>query len=92
MNKVLQEIDRIQSIWDHPFLEFADDNSFVDHTYWKELLKQLKGKHLKWFAETDLLSLMRETGCAQVLIGFESPVREALEGIELHNNWKLKEF
>ena len=100
VNKVLQEIDRIQSIWDHPFLEFADDNSFVDHTYWKELLKQLKGKHLKWFAETDLsvardedlLSLMRETGCAQVLIGFESPVREALEGIELHNNWKLKEF
>ena len=100
MNKVLEEIERIQSIWDHPFLEFADDNSFVNHTYWKELLEQLKGKHLKWFAETDLsvardedlLSLMRETGCAQVLIGSESPVREALEGIELHNNWKLKEF
>jgi radical SAM superfamily enzyme YgiQ (UPF0313 family) len=100
VNKVLAEIDRIFSIWDHPFLEFADDNSFVDHTYWKELLPQLKGKHLKWFAETDLsvardeilLSLMRETGCAQVLIGLESPVKEALEGIELHNNWKHKQF
>jgi radical SAM superfamily enzyme YgiQ (UPF0313 family) len=100
INKVLAEIDRIFSIWDHPFLEFADDNSFVNHAYWRELLPQLKGKHLKWFAETDLsvardetlLSLMRETGCAQVLIGLESPVKEALEGIELHNNWKRNQF
>jgi radical SAM superfamily enzyme YgiQ (UPF0313 family) len=100
INKVLAEIDRILAIWDRPFLEFADDNSFVDHAYWRELLPQLKGKHLKWFAETDLsvardetlLSLMRETGCAQVLIGLESPVKEALEGIELHNNWKRNQF
>ena len=98
--KVLEEIHRILSIWDRPFIEFADDNSFVNHPYWRELLAPLKGKGLKWFAETDLsvaadgalLDLMRETGCAQVLIGLESPVKTGLRGIELHNDWKFRQF
>ncbi len=98
--KVLAEIEKILTIWDRPFIEFADDNSFVDHAYWKELLPQLKGKGLKWFAETDisvaedddLLDLMRDSGCAQVLIGLESPVEDGLRGLELHDNWKLKMF
>ncbi len=98
--KVLEEIERILSIWKHPFLEFADDNSFVNHAYWKELLKKLKGKGLRWFAESDisvaadgeLLDIMRETGCAQVLIGLESPVEEGLQGLELRSDWKFKKF
>jgi radical SAM superfamily enzyme YgiQ (UPF0313 family) len=99
-SKVLAEIDRILAIWDRPFIEFADDNSFVNPAYWKELLPLFKGKGLKWFAETDLsvanypdlLDLMRETGCAQVLIGFESPIEAGLDGIELRNDWKFKKF
>ena len=98
--KVLKEIERILTIWDRPFIEFADDNSFVNHSYWKELLKSLKGKNLKWFAETDisvsdddeLLDLMRETGCAQVLIGLESPIEAGLHGLELRNDWKFRKF
>ncbi|MBN1854072.1 MAG: B12-binding domain-containing radical SAM protein [Pirellulales bacterium] len=98
--KVLDEIDKIRSLWDRPFIEFADDNSFVNHAYWKELLTPLQRKGLKWFAETDLsvasdqglLNLMRESGCAQVLIGLESPTDTALDGIELHSNWKFKKF
>jgi radical SAM superfamily enzyme YgiQ (UPF0313 family) len=97
---VLREIERITSIWEHPFLEFADDNSFVNRAYWRELLTALRGKRLRWFAETDLsvaaddelLRLMRETGCAQVLIGLESPSEPALRGIELHSDWKRKQF
>lgn len=100
VSKVLDEINRILTIWDRPFIEFADDNSFVNHAYWKELLKPLKGKGLKWFAETDvsiagdedLLDLMRETGCTQVLIGLESPVDAGLSGLELRNNWKQRQF
>lgn len=96
--KVLEEIERILAIWERPFIEFADDNSFVNHAYWKELLKALKGKGLKWFAETDisvaedeeLLDLMRETGCAQVLIGLESPTSSGLHGLELRNDWKFR--
>jgi len=100
IDKVVAEIDRILKIWKRPFIEFADDNSFVNHAYWKELLKQLRGKGLKWFAETDisvaddeeLLDLMREAGCAQVLIGLESPTDAGLHGLELRNDWKLQKF
>jgi radical SAM superfamily enzyme YgiQ (UPF0313 family) len=98
--KVLAEIDRICAIWPHPFIEFADDNSFVNKAYWKELLPQLKKRQIKWFTETDLsvasdpelLRMMRESGCAQVLIGLESPTQEALGGIELNSNWKHDRF
>lgn len=98
--KVLGEIERILTLWDRPFIEFADDNSFVNREYWKELLRSLKGKGLKWFAETDisiaddeeLLDLMRETGCAQVLIGLESPTESGLHGLELNNDWKFRKF
>ncbi len=97
--KVLAEIEKIQTIWEHPFLEFADDNSFVDHRYWKELLASLSGRGLRWFAETDLsvsddpelLKLLRQSGCAQVLIGFESPSEERLRGLELRTDWKRKQ-
>jgi radical SAM superfamily enzyme YgiQ (UPF0313 family) len=97
---VLREIDRILEIWEYPFIEFADDNAFVDRSYWKELLAALPGRRLRWFAETDLsvardpqlLDLMRESGCAQVLVGFESPVEAGLEGIELRSDWKRKRF
>jgi radical SAM superfamily enzyme YgiQ (UPF0313 family) len=100
VTKVLEEIERILTIWDRPFIEFADDNSFVNHSYWKELLKSLKGKNLKWFAETDisvsddeeLLDLMREAGCAQVLIGLESPTEAGLHGLELRSDWKFRKF
>jgi len=98
--KVLEEIDRILALWNNPFIEFADDNSLVNHSYWKDLLKSLRSKGIRWFAETDisvaddeeLLDLMRETGCAQVLIGFESPTEAGLHGLELRNDWKLRRF
>jgi radical SAM superfamily enzyme YgiQ (UPF0313 family) len=100
VNKVIEEINKIMEIWKHPFIEFADDNSFVNKVYWKELLDQLKNKRIRWFAESDLsisedeelLGLMRKSGCAQILIGFESPVEAGLKGLELHKDWKFKHF
>ena len=97
---VVREIDRILEIWKRPFIEFADDNAFVNKPYWKELLTELGDRGMKWFAETDLsvardpelLDLMRRSGCAQVLIGLESPVEAGLVGLELRNDWKLKRF
>lgn len=98
--KVVDEIDRILEIWDSPFIEFADDNSFVNHGYWKELLAALEGRKFKWFTETDLsvaqdtelLDLMKSSGCAQVLIGLESPLENGLHGVELRDDWKLRMF
>lgn len=100
VGKVLAEIDRIRAIWPRPFIEFADDNSFVNRRYWRELLPELAKRRIRWFAETDvsvhedeeLLELMREASCRQVLIGFESPVPEALDGLELRRDWKRSHY
>ncbi len=98
MDKVLAEIDRICELWPRPFIEFADDNSFVDRRYWKRLLPELAKRRIKWFTETDisvgeddeLLTLMREAGCAEVLIGLESPSEQGMTGLELRTDWKRK--
>jgi radical SAM superfamily enzyme YgiQ (UPF0313 family) len=98
VEKVLAEIDKIKELWQYPFIEFADDNSFVNPAYWKRLLPELRKRRIHWFTETDisvafndeLLRLMRRAGCAQVLIGLESPTSEALRGIDARN-WKYKQ-
>lgn len=98
IKKVIGEIDKILTIWKHPFIEFADDNSIVDKKYWKELSLHLKDKSIRWFTESDisvsddeeLLDLLRESGCAQILIGLESPIGIGLDGIEMNSNWKFK--
>jgi len=100
IEKVLAEIDRIKALWRRPFIEFADDNAFVNRRYWKQLLPELKKRKIRWFAETDLsvqeddelLRLMRDSGCAEVLIGFESPGESGLRGLELKRDWKLKRW
>ncbi len=96
IEKVLAEIDRIRELWPRPFIEFADDNSFVNRDYWKRLLPELAQRHLRWFTETDisvaddpeLLGLLRQAGCVEVLIGLESPVAQGLAGLELRSDWK----
>lgn len=99
VDRVLAEIDRVRELWPRPFLEFADDNSFVNRRYWKELLPQLATRNVRWFTETDisvaddpeLLTMMRAAGCVEVLIGLESPTDDALDGLERRRNWKLRQ-
>lgn len=100
VEKVMAELRAIREIWDQPFIEFADDNSFVKRPHAKELMHALRGEGLKWFTEADvslaeddeLLDLMRESGCRQVLLGLESPAPSGLDGIETRANWKLKKL
>ena len=96
--KVIGEIREIKKIWPRPFVEFADDNTFVNRAHSKKLLRALADEGVRWFTETDvavaddpeLLDLMRRSGCAEVLIGLESPTAGGLDGVELNNNWKRK--
>lgn len=98
VEKLIAEIQAIKTIWPRPFIEFADDNSFVHRDHSKQLLRQLAAEELRWFTEADvrlaeddeLLGLMRDSGCQQVLLGLESPRRHSLDGIELKNNWKAR--
>ncbi|HPF39475.1 MAG TPA: radical SAM protein [Phycisphaerae bacterium] len=99
VERVIAEARRVKELFERPFFEFADDNSFAAREHYKELLRALKKEHVKWFTEADisiandfeLLELMRESGCRQVLIGLESPAASALDGVELKRNWKLRQ-
>ncbi len=98
--RVIEEIRAIKRIWPHPFIEFADDNSFAQRGHAKELLRALAKENIRWFTEVDqsiardpeMLELMRGAGCRQVLIGLESPVEDGLVGIEGRADWKLRQF
>ena len=95
--RVAAELESLTSIWPHAFVELADDNTFVNKHHSRDLVETIGRFGVRWFTETDvsvaddeeLLSLMRQAGCAEVLIGFESPNAAGLNGVELKRNWKL---
>ena len=37
-----------------PFIEFADDNSFVHREHYQRLLRELAKENLRWFTEADI--------------------------------------
>jgi radical SAM superfamily enzyme YgiQ (UPF0313 family) len=98
IDDVVRDIAAIQQVRECPFVEFADDNTFVDKAWGKELCRRIAPLNISWFTETDisvaddpeLLDLMREAGCRQVLIGLESPARGPLAGIELRADFKAR--
>ncbi|MGD7653046.1 MAG: B12-binding domain-containing radical SAM protein [Verrucomicrobiales bacterium] len=98
VENVIREIHTIKSIWAKPFIEFADDNSFVHKAHYRKLMTALEKEQLRWFTESDisvaddpdLLKRMRDAGCQQVLIGLESPNPESLTGIDLASDWKAR--
>ena len=98
VSDVIRDIEAVLAVRDHPFIEFADDNTFVDKAWGKELCRQLAPLGVRWFTETDvsvagdpeLLDLMRASGCRQVLIGLESPAGRVLDGVESRSNFKAR--
>jgi radical SAM superfamily enzyme YgiQ (UPF0313 family) len=47
VDKVIDEIREIKRLWSKPFIEFADDNSFVHRTHYKELLRHLAEENVR---------------------------------------------
>jgi radical SAM superfamily enzyme YgiQ (UPF0313 family) len=96
VDHVIRDIDAILQVRPNAYIEFADDNTFVDKEWGKELCEAMRPLGVKWFTETDitvadddeLLELMHRAGCRQVLVGLESPLRGPLEGIEMRSNRK----
>jgi radical SAM superfamily enzyme YgiQ (UPF0313 family) len=96
---VIEELRQATAAFESPFVEFADDNTFVNKKWGKELMRQMAPLNLRWFTETDisigddpeLIDLMAEAGCKQVLIGLESPSQGGLLEIDPHN-WKAKRY
>ena len=98
VHKVMEEVDAVRRLWRRPFIEFADDNTFVNKSWSKQLLRELADRNIRYFTETDvsvaddeeLLDLLYPSGCRQVLIGFETPRRVGLAGMD-RVNWKLRQ-
>ena len=94
-----RELDKIFEIWSRPFIELADDNTFVDKAWSKQLLKLFSNYSMKWFTETDisvayddeLLENLARSNCAQLLIGFETSSNKGLQNLDTAN-WKFKQF
>ncbi|HCN75741.1 MAG TPA: B12-binding domain-containing radical SAM protein [Verrucomicrobiales bacterium] len=90
-----REMDAILALWPRPFVELADDNTFVDKKWSRELACLLAAHPVRWFTESDisladdreLLRLLAKSGCAQVLIGLESAAQEAMRGLDTRD-WK----
>ena len=99
VERIRAEIHEIKKIWPKPFIEFADDNTFADKRHGRALAKMMGEEGVRWFTETDvsvaddpeLLRLLADSGCAQILIGLESPQSAALSGIEQKGNWKHRQ-
>jgi radical SAM superfamily enzyme YgiQ (UPF0313 family) len=100
VENVRRDIEALLAVRRRPFIEFADDNTFVDHEWGKDLCRELIPLRINWFTETDisvaddpeLLALMSQSGCRQVLIGLESPEPHSLRGIELHHDFKARRW
>ncbi|MBI4624869.1 MAG: B12-binding domain-containing radical SAM protein [Verrucomicrobia bacterium] len=98
VDQVVRDIRVIEELHPQAFIEFADDNTFVDKPWGKELCRALVPLKVKWFTETDvsvaedaeLLELMHQAGCRQVLIGLESPSAGPLAGLEQRADRKAR--
>jgi radical SAM superfamily enzyme YgiQ (UPF0313 family) len=93
---VAREIQAMKSVWSNPFVELADDNTFVAKRRSYDLVEAIGHEGVSWFTETDvsiagepeLLTMMHDAGCREILIGFETVNPRALEGLETKRNWK----
>ncbi|MEK6555981.1 MAG: radical SAM protein [Bdellovibrionota bacterium] len=99
VDQVVREIQEISKYWPRPFIEFADDNTFLKRSWAKDLLRAIEPLDIRWFTETDisvadddeLLELISRSGCYQILIGLESANPMTLMGADPHQ-WKQKQF
>lgn len=99
VDAVVREIREIKKLWKRPFIELADDNTFVNKRWSKDLVRAIAEENVHWFTETDvsvsedpeLLDLLAKSGCRQLLIGFESPTPAALQGMDAAG-WKAGRY
>lgn len=97
ISQIRRELEAILAIWPRPFLELADDNTFVDKTWALDLAGLLAEHDVRWFTECDisvaddevLLRQLARSGCAQVLLGLETS-RAAVMGAIDGCDWKRR--
>ncbi len=79
---------------------FVDDNLTVNKKYVRELMKRIRPLHLSWGCmasieianDEDLLREMKEAGCFNILIGFESLNADSLDETRKTQNQEAQIF
>jgi len=98
IEQVIREIRVLKDMWrKNDQIGFADDNMFINKKYSRELIKEIGNLNINWFAQSDIsiaededfLKFIRENGCKNLFIGFESASQESISSIN-KNSWKAK--
>jgi len=94
--QVENELAKIKQNFTKPYIFFTDDNLLINPSWNRELLAIMKNSRLSWYAFSDariadddrMLASLRDAGCTQLLIGFESLHPENLESLN-KSHWKM---
>ncbi|MCL5035744.1 MAG: radical SAM protein [Chloroflexi bacterium] len=95
--QVIREIEIIKRIMPDPYIHFCDENMLVDSKYAKELVRALIPHKIEWECfcdiavadDEELLDLLVESGCRDLLIGLESIDPDVLKNVDA---WKSKQL
>jgi radical SAM superfamily enzyme YgiQ (UPF0313 family) len=97
VDRVIAEIRAARGYVEEPFFELADDNTFLDRRWAEDFLRAVTPEGIRYFTETDvsvaddpaLCDRLAASGCRQLLIGFESPRPDDLQGLD-PAEWKRR--
>jgi len=95
----MKEVETLLDIEKKLFF-FVDDNFIGNRKHTKDLLRELIPFKIVYFAEVsinlakddELLSLLAESGCRKVIIGFESLVSDNLKQMEKDKSYKAEQY
>jgi len=95
----IKEVERLLDI-EKKLIFFVDDNFIGDKKHAKELLQELIPLKIVYFAEVsinlardgELLSVLAESGCRKVVIGFESLVSDNLKQMGKDKSYKVEQY
>lgn len=96
VDDVYQEVKKIRDEGSKYFF-FVDDNIISDPERAKELFRKLIPLKIRWFSQAtiniarddELMSLMKQSGCMGILIGFESLDNEVLKKLDKEFNTEI---
>jgi radical SAM superfamily enzyme YgiQ (UPF0313 family) len=96
---MIKEVETLLDIEKKLFF-FVDDNFIGERKHTKELLRELVSLKIVYFAQVsinlakdeELLSLLAESGCRKVVIGFESLVNANLRQMGKDKSYKIEQY
>lgn len=98
--QVAEEIKKLKDLIPDPFVSFADENMLADRKWAKETAKAIAPLGIKWEAYCDtsvakdeeLLDLLRESGCVELIIGFETLDERNMQTVDPWKTTQIRDY